>query len=64
VYKPEMLVEKHVNRKRKGKGQNTMRHRIDLLKLDDVYILVYDLQREEPFGPRQEILSRGCCHKK
>jgi hypothetical protein len=42
VYKPEMVVEKHVNRKRKRKGQNTTRHHIDLLKLDDVDILVYD----------------------
>jgi hypothetical protein len=37
-----MVVEKHVNRKRKIKGQNTTRRRTDLLKLDDVGILVYD----------------------
>jgi hypothetical protein len=42
VYKPDMLIEKHVNRKRKRKGQNTTCHRTDLLKLDDVDILVYD----------------------
>jgi hypothetical protein len=42
VYKPEMVVEKHANRKRKRKGQNTTRRRTKLLKLDDVDILVYD----------------------
>jgi hypothetical protein len=42
VYKLEMVVEKHVNRKRKRKGQNTTRRRTDLLKLYDVDILVYD----------------------
>jgi hypothetical protein len=42
VYKPEMMVEKHVNRKRKIKGQNTTSHRTDLLKLEDVDILVYE----------------------
>jgi hypothetical protein len=42
VYKLEMVVEKHVNRKRKIKGQNTTQRRTDLLKLDDVEILVYD----------------------
>ena len=42
VYKLDMVVEKHVNRKRKRKGQNTTRHHIGLLKLDDVDILVYD----------------------
>ena len=42
VYNPEMVVEKHVNRKRRRKGQNTTRRRTDLLKLDDVDILVYD----------------------
>jgi hypothetical protein len=42
VYKPEMVVEKHVNRKRKEKGQNATQRRTDLLKLDDVDILVYD----------------------
>jgi hypothetical protein len=42
VYKSDMVVEKHVNRKRKRKGQNTTRHHTDLLKLDDVDILLYD----------------------
>jgi hypothetical protein len=42
VYKPEMVVDKNVNRKRKRKGQNTTHRRTDLLKLDDVDILVYD----------------------
>ena len=37
-----MVVEKHVNRKRKRKGQNTTRRHTDLLKLDDVDVLVYD----------------------
>ena len=41
VYKLEMVVEKHVNRKRKRKGQNTTRRHTNLLKLDDVDILVY-----------------------
>jgi hypothetical protein len=66
VYKPEMVVEKHINRRRKRKGQNTTRHRIDLLKLDDVDILVYDfnLTKRGLFAPRQRRLSRGCFHKK
>ena len=42
VYKLEMVVEKHVNRKRKRKGQNTTCRCNDLLKLDDVDILVYE----------------------
>jgi hypothetical protein len=37
-----MVVEKHANRKRKIKGQNTTHHRTNLLKLDDVDIRVYD----------------------
>ena len=37
-----MVVEKHVNIKRKRKVQNTTRCRTDLLKLDDVDILFYD----------------------
>jgi hypothetical protein len=54
VYKPEMVVEKHVNRKRKRKGQNATLRRIDLLKLEDVGILVYDLN----FTKRITLLSR------
>ena len=42
VYKIDMVVQKHVNRKRKRKGQNTICPRTDLLKLEDVDILVYD----------------------
>ena len=42
VYKLEMVVEKHVNRKIKIKGQNTTRHRTYLLKSDDVDIHVYE----------------------
>ena len=42
LYKLEMVVEKHVSRKRKRKGQNTTRRRTDLLKSDDVDILVYE----------------------
>jgi hypothetical protein len=42
AYKSEMVVEKYVNIKRKIKGQNTTRRHTDLLKLDDVDILVYD----------------------
>jgi hypothetical protein len=37
-----MVVEKHVNRKRKINGQKTTRCRIEFLKLDDVDILVYE----------------------
>jgi hypothetical protein len=54
VYKPEMVVEKHVNRKRKRKGQNTTLRRTDLLKLEDVDIHVYDLN----FTKRRTLLSR------
>jgi hypothetical protein len=54
VYKSEMVVEKHVNRKRKRKGQNTTRRRTNLLKLDDVDILVYDLN----------LRKRGTLHSK
>ena len=61
VYKPEMEVEKHVNRKRKRKGKNITRHRIDLLKLDDVDILVYDFNltnRGTLHSKRKEIIKR------
>ena len=44
VYKPEMVVEKRVCRKRKIKGQKINRRRIDILKLEDVDILVYDFK--------------------
>jgi len=44
VYKPEMVVQKKVSKKRKRKGQNINRRRIDILKLDDVDILFYDFQ--------------------
>ena len=54
VYKPEMVVEKHVNRKRKRKGQNTTHRRTNLLKLDDVEILVYDFN----------LTKRGTLHSK
>jgi hypothetical protein len=37
-----MEVEKHVNIKRKRKVQNTTCHHIDLIKLDDVDIFVYE----------------------
>jgi hypothetical protein len=37
-----MVVEKHANRKIKRKGQNTTRHRTDLLKLNDADIFVYE----------------------
>ena len=42
VYKPEMVVEKRIGRKRKRKGTNINRRRTDVLKLEDVDILVYD----------------------
>ena len=42
VYKPEMAVDKNNGGKRKRKGTNINRHRIDILKLEDVDILVYD----------------------
>ena len=54
VYKPEMVVEKHVSRKRKIKGQNTTHRRTDLLKLDDVDILVYEFN----------LTKRGTLHSK
>jgi hypothetical protein len=54
VYKLEILVEKHVNRKRKRKGQKTTHHRTELLKLDDVDILVYDFN----------LTKRGTLHSK
>jgi hypothetical protein len=41
VYKPNMVAEKHVNRKIIRNGQNTTRHHTNLLKLEDVEILVY-----------------------
>ena len=42
VYKPEMVVDKQIHRKRKRKGTNINRHRTDLFKLEDVDILVYE----------------------
>jgi hypothetical protein len=42
VYKLDMVVEKHVNIKRKRKWQNTTHHHTDLLKLYEVDILVYE----------------------
>ena len=44
VYKPEMVVEKNVCKKRKRKGQNVNHRRIDILNLEDVDILVYYFQ--------------------
>ena len=44
VYKPEMVVEKKVCKKKKRKGQNVNHHRIDILNLEHVDILVYDFQ--------------------
>ena len=54
VYNPKMVVEKHVNRKRKIKGQNITHCRTDLLKLDDIDILIYDFNLEK----------RGTLHSK
>ena len=42
VYKPEMVVDKKNGGKRKRKGTNINLHRTDILKLEDVDILVYD----------------------
>ena len=42
VYKPEMVVEKRIGRKRKRKGTNINHRCTDVLKLEDVDILVYD----------------------
>ena len=39
-----MLVEKRVIRKRKRKVQKINHHRIDILKLEEVDILVYDFK--------------------
>ena len=44
VYKAEMVVEKRVYKKRKRKGQKINRRRIDILKLEEVDILVYDFK--------------------
>jgi hypothetical protein len=57
VYKPKMVVEKHFNRKRKRKGQNTTRRRTDLLKLDDVEILVYDFNLTKRGTPRSKTIE-------
>lgn len=43
VYKPKMVVDKQINKKRNKKDSNINRHCTNLLKLEDVYILVYDL---------------------
>ena len=37
-----MVVDKQIHRKRKRKGRNINCHRTDLLKFEDVGILVYD----------------------
>jgi hypothetical protein len=42
MYMLEMVVEKQMNKKRKIKGQNINRCRIDILKLEYVDILVYE----------------------
>ena len=44
VYKIEIMVEKKVCKKRKIKDQNVNHCRIDILKLEDVDILVYDFK--------------------
>ena len=49
-----MVDEKHVNRKRKIKGQNKMHDRTNLLKLEDVDILIYDFN----------LTKRGTLHSK
>jgi hypothetical protein len=56
-----MVLEKHVNRKRKIKGQNTTRRRTNLFKLGDVDILVYDFnltKRGTLFSKTTEIIKR------
>ena len=42
VYKPKMVVDKKIGGKRKRKGRNINHRSTDLLKLDDVDILVYE----------------------
>ena len=42
VYKQEMVVEKHNNKKSKRKGQNITCHCTDLLKLEDFDIPVFE----------------------
>lgn len=44
VYKLERVVDKKIGGKRKIKGTNINRHCADLLKLEDVDILVYDFK--------------------
>ena len=44
VYKEKMVVERKVCRKRNRKGQKINRRRIDISKLEEVNILVYDFK--------------------
>ena len=66
VYKPEMVVEKNVCKKRKRKGQNVSHRRIQILNLEDVDILVYDFQltKKGTLHSKTTKISKDCCHKK
>ena len=70
VYKVEMVVEKMVCRERKRKGQKINRHRIDILKLEEVDILVYDFKltkkdtlRFQDYTDYQEVASKRRSYK-
>jgi hypothetical protein len=61
VYKPKMVVEKHISRREKEMGQNIIRRWTDLLKLEDVDILVYDFnltKRETLHSKTTKIIKR------
>jgi hypothetical protein len=61
VYKLDMVIEKHVNRKRKIKGQNTTHCHTSLLKLDDIDICFYDFnltKRGTLSSKRTKIIKR------
>jgi hypothetical protein len=42
IHNQEMVVKKHINKKRKINGENINRRRIDLFKSKDVDILISD----------------------
>ena len=42
VYKPKIVVIKHISDNRKRKGQIITHHHIDILKLEYVDVIVYD----------------------
>ena len=57
VYKAEMVVQKKVCRKRKIKSQKINHRRIDILKLEEVDILVYDFQLKKKYTLRSKTID-------